>query len=239
MSRPDLEEWILGSDGEDYEAPDDPPHFYNWRELFPELETLVNSADVVLAEAEKMEQALRYTPWPESNLYNRSDQNGDWKVVPLLYTFPATDASKSKWVAANCQQCPKTTALLKAIPGIRTALFSRMGPNTRLSSHRGWADLANHVLRCHLSLRVPDEPNSCGVWVEREVQHHAKGKMIVFDDSHEHKAFNSSMTQDRIVLIFDVLRPASAQPGAADKGHTEQLDEFIENFETSLDIFAK
>jgi aspartyl/asparaginyl beta-hydroxylase (cupin superfamily) len=238
MNRPDLDAWILGSDGEDYEAEDEPPHFYNWRELFPELEELVNNADVILKEAEKMEQALRYTPWPEANLYNRSDQKGDWKVVPLLYTFPAYDPSKSRWVSANCDQCPKTTGLLRTLPGIRTALFSRMGANTRLSSHRGWADLANHVLRCHLSLRVPDEPNSCGVWVEGEVQHHAKGKLIVFDDSHEHKAFNASGKQDRIVLIFDMIRPAGVPPGVADKGHTEQLDDFIDNFEKSMDVFA-
>jgi aspartyl/asparaginyl beta-hydroxylase (cupin superfamily) len=113
-----------------------------------------------------------------------------------------------------------------------------MGPNTRLSSHRGWADLANHVLRCHLTLRTPDEPNSCGVWVEGHVEHHAYGKLIVFDDSHHHKAFNSSYDQDRIVLIFDMLRPPHVQPGVADKGHTDALDDFIENFEKSLNIFA-
>jgi Aspartyl/Asparaginyl beta-hydroxylase len=41
------------------------------------------------------------------------------------------------------------------LPTARTALFSRLGAGTRISSHRGWAELANHVLRCHLSLVVP------------------------------------------------------------------------------------
>lgn len=237
MSRADLETWIQGSD-EEYEEEDDPPHFFDWKTLFPELEKLVANVDIITKEAEAMEHSLRYTPWPESNLYNRSDQSGDWKVVPLLYTFPAYEASASRWVQANCQQCPKTTELLQSLPAVRTALFSRMGANTRLSSHRGWADLANHVLRCHLALRVPSEPNSCGVWVEGEIQYHARGKLIVFDDSHNHKAFNSSVSQDRIVLIFDMLRPPGVPPGVADKGHTDALDEFIGSFEKSLNVFA-
>jgi Aspartyl/Asparaginyl beta-hydroxylase len=44
------------------------------------------------------------------------------------------------------------------LPTARTALFSRLGAGTRISSHRGWAELANHVLRCHLSLVVPTTP---------------------------------------------------------------------------------
>jgi hypothetical protein len=28
---------------------------------------------------------------------------------------------------------------------VRTALFSKLGPETVLTNHRGWADLANHV----------------------------------------------------------------------------------------------
>jgi len=231
----DRMKWITGSD-EEYEEEDEAPHYYNWEELFPELKVLVENVDIIRAEAERLEQSLRYTPWPESNLYNRKDQNGDWKVVPLLYTFPAFDPSQSKWVESNCEQCPKTSALLKYIPGIRTALFSRMGCNTRLSCHRGWADLANHVLRCHLTLRVPDEPDSCGLWVEGEIVHHVVGKLIVFDDSHNHKAFNASTTQDRIVLIFDMARPPNVPLGVAEKGHTEALDQFIGSFDSSLDL---
>ena len=38
---------------------------------------------------------------------------------------------------------------------MRTALFSRLEPNTTLGAHTGWADLANHVLRLHIPLVVP------------------------------------------------------------------------------------
>jgi len=53
-------------------------------------------------------------------------------------------------------------------PCVRTALFSRLGPGARISSHRGWADLANHVLRCHLGLSVPPG-EACAVWCDGEV----------------------------------------------------------------------
>ena len=103
-----------------------------------------------------------------------------------------------------------------------------MGGNTRLAAHRGWADLSNHVLRCHLALSVPGKLN-CGLWVRREVQYHVEGEIIVFDDSKLHKAFNTS-DQDRVVWIFDLIRPEWAPPGTAKKGHTDQLDSIIEYF---------
>ena len=74
---------------------------------------------------EEMRAATNWNAWPETNLYEAEDGK-DWKVVPFLHTFPATDVANSEWVQANCKQCPKTVELLRKIPGIRTALYSRM-----------------------------------------------------------------------------------------------------------------
>lgn len=60
----------------------------------------------------------------------------DWTVFPFLHTFPAYDPSKSVWVDSTCSYCPRTAALLKSLPGIRTALFSRLGPGTAVSGQR-------------------------------------------------------------------------------------------------------
>jgi hypothetical protein len=30
------------------------------------------------------------------------------------------------------------------------------GPDTELANHTGWADLSNHVLRCHICLEIPE-----------------------------------------------------------------------------------
>lgn len=90
------------------------------------------------------------------------------QVFPFVHTFPACDESRRTWIESTCSRCPTTSALLRRVPNIRTALFSRLGGGSRISGHRGWADLANHVLRCHLPLKVPSD-GPCGLWVNEEV----------------------------------------------------------------------
>lgn len=62
-----------------------------------------------------------------------------------------------------------------------------------------------------------------------QVQHHAEGEIIVFDDSKLHKAFNES-SGERLVLIVDILRPPGIPLGTADGDHTPELDGFINAF---------
>ncbi len=198
-------------------------NYFDWKIHFPQITELVNNVDVV---REEMRALKDWRPWPETNLYSARKE---WNVFPFLHTFPATDQSKVTWVPHFCNQCPKTTAMLKKIKGIRTALLSRMGPGTVLAAHRGWADLSNHVLRLHLALEVP-EGNACGLWVRGEKQFHKEGEVLCFDDSKLHKAFNLSEKQ-RTVLIFDIMRPDILPLGTAKKGHTDQLDDFIAWFQ--------
>lgn len=166
----------------------------------------------------------------QEDLYDPAEGHS-WKVVPFLHTFPATDPSASAWVDKACAACPRTAALLRRIPGVRTALFSRMGPRTALNAHTGWAELSNHVLRVHLPLDVPPAAEgACGMIVDDEVRHHALGELIVFDDSHLHSAFNNHPTASRTVLIVDLLRPEGAPPGTATGGTTEELAAFVAYF---------
>lgn len=58
------------------------------------------------------------------------------QVLPFMYTFPGNDPSKTAWVDSSVAQCPFTTRVLRSLPGIRTALFSRMGPSTILTAHQ-------------------------------------------------------------------------------------------------------
>ena len=59
---------------------------------------------------------------------------------------------------------------------------------------------------------------------------HKENDIIVFDDSKTHGAFNDSETEERIVLIVDLLRPDNVPPGRAVGGHTEELDQFVAQF---------
>lgn len=207
-----------------------PPNYYDWREVFPDLQFVIDAWRDIRDEAQAI-QSKSWKPWPERNLY-RVDQGQDWKVVPFMYTFPANDESKRTWVESSCCECPKTAAILQRLgPRLRTALFSRMAPHTSLASHQGWAALSNHVLRVHLAVDVPDDHlNVSGLIVEDEIRFHREGEIIVFDDSLVHSAFNQHQTTPRTVLIFDLVRPPSAHPGTATGGTTPELEQFITEY---------
>eukprot|EP00752_Nemacystus_decipiens_P001888 g1818.t1 len=202
---------------------DGTPNYYDWKELFPELKALVDAIPQIAAECGAVSA---WKAWPEKHYDEGGSQ--DWKVFPFVHTFPACDESRRTWIESTCSRCPATSSLLRRVPNIRTALFSRLGGGSRISGHRGWADLANHVLRCHLPLKVPSD-GPCGLWVNEEVRLHAEGEIIVFDDSKLHKAFNES-SGERLVLIVDILRPPGIPLGTADGDHTPELDGFIDAF---------
>jgi len=131
------------------------PNYYdNWQALYPSLRFLLDDFEGIKKEALSVSS---WTPWPEYHFRDGGSEN-DWRVVPFLHTFPATDPTASKWIESTCTRCPIIRkALEKLRPFVRTALLSRLGPDTRLSAHTGWEDLANHVLRVHLTLVVPKE----------------------------------------------------------------------------------
>jgi hypothetical protein len=149
----------------------------------------------------------------EADAATTSGKKPTWTVLPFLYTFPAIDASKMTWVDSCTRLFPRTTALLRHVPNIRTALFSRLRPKTQLTGHTGWEDLANDVLRVHIPVVIPDRKSGiCGLSCNGDVQHHCPHSIMVFDDSKFHYAFNFS-NEDRIVLIIDVLRPPGMPRG--------------------------
>lgn len=102
-------------------------------------------------------------------------------------------------------RCPQTWDALQAVPMPRianspTAMFSLLRPGARIAPHTG---THNARLICHLPLIIPPR---CSFRVGGEVREWEEGKLLIFDDSIEHEAWNDS-DQDRVVLIFDIWRP--------------------------------
>jgi aspartyl/asparaginyl beta-hydroxylase (cupin superfamily) len=153
-------------------------------------------------------------------------------VFPLCHCFPANAVENRKFIDVTCAFVPQTVALLKEKLGdtLRTALFSRLDPQTTLEAHTGWQDLANHVMRVHIPLVVP-AGGLCGTWVDGCVETHQEGRPLCFDDAKVHRAFNYSK-EERIVLILDLARPSYLPLGHATGGHTEELDSFINSLST-------
>lgn len=218
-------------DDEEEEIHDaDLPNYYSYQELYPQLEVLKDHYDVIVDEMQRVLQSSAWPFWPEKHY---AEGDNEWRVFPFCYTFPAHDASKTAWVPATCAMCPRTVEVLRGIPGIRTALFSKLGPGTTLTAHRGWADLSNHILRCHLGLTVPTFANGkpcCSMVVGGELGPHRERELLVFDDSKLHYAYNKHDEQTRVVLIVDLYRPDHLPRGRAKGGHSDELDEFIDTF---------
>jgi hypothetical protein len=109
-------------------------------------------------------------------------------------------------VEANVARFPKTFAALRGLPLAHittrapSILFSLLKPGARIAPHNG---MINTRLICHLPLIVPP---GCGFRVGNETRQWEVGKLLIFDDTIEHEAWNES-SQDRVVLIFDVWRP--------------------------------
>jgi len=106
----------------------------------------------------------------------------------------------------NCAACPVTSAALDRLPLSRVrehgpeVLFSVFTAGTHLLPHRG---VTNTRLVGHLPLVVPDD---CALNVGGEIHAWQEGRVVVFDDTFEHEAWNRS-PQTRVVLIFDLWNP--------------------------------
>jgi len=129
-------------------------------------------------------------------------------------------------VPGIADRCPRTMEAMQAVPlphittRAPSILFSLLRPGARIPPHHG---VLNARLICHLPLVVPDR---CGFRVGNETRAWEEGKLLVFDDSIEHEAWNDS-DRDRVILIFDVWRPELT---AADRRAVTAMFEAIDDY---------
>jgi aspartyl/asparaginyl beta-hydroxylase (cupin superfamily) len=125
-------------------------------------------------------------------------ENRDWSALFLC--------ENGKPDTALVERCPSTwgavnQAPLASIPGWGpTVMFSLLKAGARIAPHTG---MFNTRLVCHVPLIVPA---GCRFRVGNEVREWQEGKLLIFDDTIEHEAWNDSQ-EDRVVLIFDIWRP--------------------------------
>ncbi|MDY8108577.1 aspartyl/asparaginyl beta-hydroxylase domain-containing protein [Fulvimarina sp. 2208YS6-2-32] len=111
------------------------------------------------------------------------------------------------------RQCPETWRILQNIPGLKSAMFSIFEPGKHLPPHRG---PYNGVLRFHLGLMVPDQPDKVGIRIDDQTCHWQEGKALIFDDAYEHEAWNHSDAV-RVVLFVDFEKPLNQPAKAVNK----------------------
>ncbi|MBS0432252.1 MAG: aspartyl/asparaginyl beta-hydroxylase domain-containing protein [Proteobacteria bacterium] len=102
--------------------------------------------------------------------------------------------------------CPRTVALVDAIPSVKAAMFALLPPGARLNPHR---DPFAGSLRYHLGLVTPND-NSCRIFVDGREYFWRDGEDVVFDETCVHWAENQSNVT-RVILFCDVDRPLRAR----------------------------
>ncbi len=174
------------------------------RSLFPWLEDLERQTDGIEAELRPLlgvsDSAERVFGSTELEAQNLRGSRGvpDW-TGHYLYRHGVRRE-------ANCAASPKTARALDALPLSRVAehgpevLFSVFSPGTHLLPHRG---VTNTRVVGHLPLIVPPD---CALSVGGEEHVWRRGRIVVFDDTFDHEAWNRS-AEIRVVLIFDVWNP--------------------------------
>ncbi len=151
-----------------------------WKDVKAELEILITDKEAAIV--------------PYFNKTLASNPN-DWNVFPFyMWGTKYHD---------NIKTCPKTCALLESIPGMVSASFSIINPQTTIKGHYGDT---NAMYRCHLGLIIPASMPQCTMKVGNEEKSWIPGQVLAFCDAQYHTAWNKT-DQKRYVLIFDVIRP--------------------------------
>jgi aspartate beta-hydroxylase len=148
--------------------------------------------------------AATFTPYVQSDpslppsVYGDLSDNPDWSAHYLIKEGQVMEAAAAR--------CPRTMAALAEVPLSQAAgrtpsvLFSLLRPGARIPPHHGQF---NTRLICHLPLIVPP---GCALRVGAETRAWVEGQTLIFDDSIEHEAWNTS-GRLRVVLLFEVWRP--------------------------------
>jgi beta-hydroxylase len=121
-----------------------------------------------------------------------------------------------KWYGAEIPSaqalCPKSAAILHAIPSVHGAMFATLPPGAKLGKHR---DPFAGSLRYHLGLRTPNS-DTCWIEVDGVRRSWRDGQAMLFDETYVHEAYNGSDTT-RLILFCDVERPVAGPMSALNR----------------------
>ncbi|OOG57826.1 aspartyl beta-hydroxylase [Rhodanobacter sp. B05] len=206
---------------------------YYPRHRFPWLEALEAATDsvrdelrAVLSEERALESFLGEAP-PDAMqgmLGSSGDQEPAWDAYFFHRHGERRDAHRAR--------CPRTAALLDALPLVRIrdhapeALFSVLSPGTHILPHTG---VTNTRLVTHLPLIVPPD---CAIRVGGQEHAWQEGRCVTFDDTWEHEAWNRS-GQRRVVLIVDSWHPDLSE---VERAAVTDLVEAIGDFNQSCKL---
>jgi len=159
------------------------PFVANWQGIRDEVNAILKHREAIPVFQEVSPDQMRIA------------KGGNWRTF-ILFGF-------GEKLAKNCSQAPLTTRLLESVPNLQTAWFSILGPGYHIPAHRG---VTKGILRAHLGLIIPREPEKCRIRVADQIKVWREGEIFVFDDTYEHEVWNDT-EDERVILLFDFDRP--------------------------------
>jgi len=179
--------------------------FYE-RDQFPWAADLEANTPGIREELDRvMTDPRRFSPYLSSTSEDVGSYGGelidsnDWGTLYLW--------DHGRFAAENSAEFPLTLGAFDTVPLLEIPqqspmlLFSRLTAGTHVPPHHG---MLNTRLICHLPVIVPEH---CGALrVGNQQRSWVEGEMLVFDDSIEHEAWNTSAAE-RVVLLFEIWRP--------------------------------
>lgn len=172
---------------------------YPWvAEVEAAFPAMLEELQDVLASQQAFEPYVKTTPGEPPAQFAALDNNLDWGAY-----FLWKDGAR---IDAHADLCPRTEAALahapqNTVPGrAPVAFFSALKPGVHIPPHNG---ATNTRLTVHMPLIIPPD---CALRVGDETRTWEPGKLLMFDDTIRHEAWNFG-DRLRVVLIFDVWHP--------------------------------
>mgnify|MGYP000944396347 CR=1 FL=1 len=180
-------------------------------ENYPEFKLLQDNCEILCI---GLKQAKTWLEW-YSDTWDAEGNcvflKGDWTVSPVYFGNTSPEEvltlksnSRSEWThlfGLLPGIYPEMHALLRQIPSINYAGFSKLGPRTQLATHQ---HKNPDSLIAHVGLQIP---RHCSLTVG-DVEHvwRRQGEIVIFDDTQPHSASNFS-NGERIVFYVDFKKP--------------------------------
>lgn len=182
--------WIGGNDR---------PVFHDPKKVCPELLGVDENYDDIRAELDRVLEMREQLPLYHNVDSKQQEISGSDERAWRTFFLYARELGEE---FPNQELCPRTTEVVKSIPGVLQAFFSVLEPRKCVPAHEGPSFT---YLRYHTGFRIPRQnPPSIRVrdqhytWKERE--------SVLFDDSWNHEVTNHA-DEVRVVLIVDIERP--------------------------------
>ncbi len=189
-------------------------------ETFPFLIEFAKSWEAVRDEYLNLKEKGLIYQFTDSSVMVEENDDG-WQTFELK--FFSADLPEHR------KLCPRTAKLMSKVPKATLGMFSILKPGAHIMPHAAHYEGA---YRTHLGLFCPED---CGLRVGSDVREWEEGKFLVFDDTHEHEAWNKSK-EPRVIFILDFWYPhLSTIPRSYQKVHELYRGHFV----TSLLHLAK